>query len=183
MGELFSDFEIITAETDETMPDGVPLREAVAIIAERKGRAVLNSVSKSERGVVDDCLIIASDTMVEAGGYPLGKPKDDSDAYRMLRLLSGRAHNVHTGIAVFYRGSFVRSVASTRVYFKDLSDEQISAYIKTGEPMDKAGAYGIQGEAGMFVEKIEGDFDTVVGLSKDLTRTLVDQIIEKTKLK
>lgn len=166
LGELISDFEIITRDTDETLPVGMHPKDGVEILAIRKGRAVSD--------VTDgDCIIVSSDTLVELGGVPLGKPESREDAYRMLRLLSGKWHNVHTGVAV-HRGSDTFSgVATTRVKFGEMSDEDIYAYIDTGEPMDKAGAYGIQGLGGRFVEEFDGDYDTVVGLSMRLTRELI----------
>ena len=94
----------------------------------------------------------------------------------MLTALSGKAHNVHTGVAVRLGAQVVSGRRSTAVYFKELSREQIGAYVDSGEPMDKAGAYGIQGGAGAFVEKIEGDFDTVVGLSRSLVRELCAEL-------
>ena len=94
----------------------------------------------------------------------------------MLRMLSGNYHNVHTGIAVHYSDAVISGVASARVKFKPLSDEEIYAYIDGGEPMDKAGAYAIQGEGGKFIEGFDGDFDTIMGLSVSLTKKLIDAI-------
>ena len=94
----------------------------------------------------------------------------------MLRKLSGNYHNVHTGIAVHYAGGVISGVASARVKFKPISDEEIYAYIDGGEPMDKAGAYAIQGEGGKFIEGYDGDFDTIMGLSVSLTKRLIDEI-------
>ena len=94
----------------------------------------------------------------------LGKPKDEEDAKRMLRLLSGRVHTVDTGVSVSHNGHIETFTETTKVWFKELTDEEIDDYVATGEPMDKAGAYGIQGEGTLLVEKIEGDFFNVVGL-------------------
>ena len=93
----------------------------------------------------------------------------------MLKLLSGNFHNVHTGVAVHHRGGVFSGVASARVKFKQLSDEEIYAYIDGGEPMDKAGAYAIQGEGGKFIEGYEGGFDTIMGLSVELTASLIER--------
>ncbi len=183
LADLYPNFEILTEAVDESLPKNLSLSDAVAAIAERKGRAVLNRLHKLQRPDLDECIIISSDTMVEVAGVPLGKPKDEQDAYKMLSLLSGREHSVHTGIAVFCRDSVISSVATTKVFFKKLSEREILEYIKTGEPMDKAGAYGIQGGAGKFVEKIQGDFDTVVGLSRGLTKEMVERIISQAELK
>ena len=168
LGEIYDDFEIITAETDETLPEGVHPREGVAILAVRKGAAVREMVG-------DDALIISSDTLVELGGIPLGKPVDEADAERMLTSLSGKAHNVHTGVAVHYRGRVFSGTDSTAVIFKEITVEEIREYISGGEPMDKAGAYAIQGEGGKFIAGYDGDYDTVVGLSLKLTKELINK--------
>ncbi len=169
LSEIVDEFEILTADCDEALPEGVHPRDGVEILAVRKGEAVLKNVP-------EDALIISSDTLVELGGKPLGKPKDKDDAYNMLRTLSGKAHNVHTGVAVHFGGRVVSGVDSTAVYFKELTDTEIDEYIATGEPMDKAGSYGIQGLGGKFVTKYDGDFDTVVGLSVKLTKRLMDEV-------
>lgn len=166
LGELYNNFEIITEETDETLPKGLHPREGVAVLAERKGRAVMEKVG-------EEALIISSDTLVELGGIPLGKPKDEDDACRMLSSLSGKAHNVHTGVAVHYKGRVFRGTDSTAVIFREISLEEIREYIASGEPMDKAGSYAIQGIGGKFVSGYEGDYDTVVGLSLRLTKELI----------
>lgn len=175
LGEIYGSFEIITEETDESLPSEIHPREGVAILAQRKGEAVFNA-QKDLRDDIDECLIISSDTLVEKDGEALGKPVSREDAHRMLRSLSGCTHNVHTGVAVRYRGKTVARTASTEVSFYELSDEEIEAYIDSGEPMDKAGAYGIQGLAGKFVSGISGDFDTVVGLSLTLLRALILEV-------
>ena len=177
LSSLFSDFEIITADADESLGDMTP-KEGVRVLAERKGRALfdMQNICGEE---LSQSLIISSDTLVEKDGVPYGKPTDEEDAYRMLSSLSGSRHNVHTGVAVHYRGRVYSGVATTEVRFFDIADEEIRAYIATGEPMDKAGAYGIQGGAGRFVEGIDGDFDTVVGLSVKLTQTLVDEALRE----
>ena len=160
-------FDIKVSETDESFGEYIHPSEAVRILAERKGRATLDAL-----GTDADKFIISSDTLVEIGGKPLGKPASESDAFLMLRELSGKRHNVHTGIAVHCNGRVYSGVATTGVYFKELSDAEILDYIATVEPMDKAGSYGIQGLGGKFVEKIDGDFDTVVGFSVKLLQSL-----------
>ncbi len=166
LGKIYPEFDIISADADETLPKGMHPREGVRILAERKGRAILKDVP-------EDALVISSDTLVEADGVPFGKPEDEVDAHRMLKLLSGRDHFVHTGVAVHYLDKVYSGTDSTRVRFKPLSDEEIRSYIAGGEPMDKAGAYAIQGEGGKFVSEYEGAFDTVVGLSLELLKELV----------
>ena len=142
------------------------------MLAVRKGKAVSSFLP-------DDCLVISSDTLVELDGKPLGKPADQEDAVKMLKALSGRTHYVRTGIAVRYKGRVFSETSSSAVIFKSLSDEEIIAYVKSGEPMDKAGAYGIQGEGGKFVCKYEGDFDTIVGLSLRVTEKLIRKALEE----
>ena len=95
----------------------------------------------------------------------------------MLKALSGRGHNVHTGVAVHYKGRVYSGVDTTRVIFRELSDSEIAEYVATGEPMDKAGSYGIQGLGGRLVESYEGNFDTVVGLSVNLTKKLIEEAV------
>lgn len=170
LSAVCKNFEIKTAETDEHLPPSVHPRDGVEILAVRKGRAVLDTLDESEAA---DSVIISSDTLVELSGVPLGKPADAADAADMLRSLSGKRHNVHTGIAVHARGGVFSGVATTGVYFRDMSDGEIEDYIATGEPMDKAGSYGIQGLGGKFVDRIEGDFDTVVGFSMRLLGELL----------
>jgi septum formation protein len=168
LGEIINDFEIVTKEVDESLPSEIHPRDGVEILAIRKGAAVAENLTP-------DCLIISSDTLVEIGGVALGKPNDKADAFNMLRLLSGKAHNVHTGVAIHYRGKIFSGVATTQVHFKELNDDEIFDYIESGDPMDKAGSYGIQSGGGKFVDHIEGDYDTVVGLSMRLVKLLLDK--------
>ena len=111
-----------------------------------------------------DSLVIGADTIVELDGEILGKPADRDDAFRMLRALSGREHRVYTGVALAVPEKSLCRAECTRVFFREMTDREIDAYITSGEPMDKAGAYGCQGLAGLFVERIEGDYFNVVGL-------------------
>ena len=164
-------FEIITEEVDESVSDGILPKDAVRILAERKGKAV------AVREDCRDALIISSDTLVELDGAALGKPVDRRDAVRMLHSLSARSHYVRTGVSVSYKGKVFSGVASTEVVFYPLTEAQINSYVESGEPMDKAGAYGIQGGAGKFVKEYIGDFDTVVGLSLSLTERLINQAL------
>ena len=164
-------FEIITEEVDESVEEGALPIDAVCILAERKGRAVASKVDSH------DTLVISSDTLVELDGVALGKPTDKEDAVRMLTALSGRGHFVRTGVSVSYNGRVITDVASTEVVFYPLTDGDIMSYVESGEPMDKAGAYGIQGGAGKFVKEYMGDFDTVVGLSLALTERLIVEVL------
>ena len=108
--------------------------------------------------------VIAADTIVVLGDKILGKPADSADAVRMLRELSGREHEVKTATTVFYQDKTLLRVVTTKVHFRMLSEKETGWYVKTGEPLDKAGAYGIQGKGAVLVEKIEGSYDNVVGL-------------------
>ena len=149
------DFTVRAADIDETMnPDAAPADE-VARLSREKALAV-------ERE--EDDLIIAADTIVVCDGERLGKPRSEQDAVRMLRLLSGRDHQVMTGLTVVRGGEAVTCTEVTDIHFRELSDREIRAYIATGEPMDKAGSYGIQGGAAMFVTGLKGDYFNVVGL-------------------
>ena len=169
LAQIVDNFEIITADVDENLGFEAHPRTEVVHLAIKKGAAVAKDYQSD--------VVISSDTLVEVDGVALGKPKDKDDAFRMLKSLSGRAHNVHTGIAVHYSGLCYSGVATTAVYFREMTDDEINDYIDSGDPMDKAGSYGIQSGGGKFVEKIEGDYDTVVGLSIRLTKSLIDEAL------
>lgn len=155
LGILGKPFCIRVADIDETMDKTDDPAHQVGLVSCRKAMAV-------EREAED--VVIAADTIVVCDGQILGKPKSPADASRMLHLLSGRAHQVMTGLTVA-QGDKVRTVTEiSDVFFRELSDAEIAAYIATGEPMDKAGAYGIQGKASIFVTGIEGDYFSVMGL-------------------
>jgi septum formation protein len=148
--------EVQPADIDESpLPD-----EAPAPHAERLAREKAAVIAAREH----DALVIAADTIVVVDGRILGKPTDQRDAARMLSQLSGRDHIVCTAVAVARDGAVRSTVVTVRVRFRELTDTQIAAYIATGEPMDKAGAYGIQGFGATIVEHIEGDFFAVMGL-------------------
>ena len=150
-------FEIVTADIDETMDPSLPVTDEVARISAQKAAAVASGLS-------DDSVIISADTIVELDGILMGKPRDKDDAFNMLKNLSGKSHNVHTAVTVLSGNKHLTRVVTTAVNFRNLSDDEITAYINTLEPMDKAGAYGIQGRASKFVTGITGDYFNVVGL-------------------
>ncbi|MBO7151140.1 MAG: septum formation protein Maf [Clostridia bacterium] len=164
-------FEIKVADCDETFPLGTPPVNAVELLARRKGEAVAKELPEGT-------LVIASDTLVELDGAPLGKPKDEKDALRMLTALSGNTHYVRTGVAVFFGGRVLSSADSTAVTFYEKSEADLLSYIKTGEPADKAGAYAIQGIGSFLVKEINGSYDTVVGLCMDVLRDLIFRILQ-----
>ena len=144
----------------------LPPREAVLEISGRKARAA----ALRHPG----CVVLSADTLVDAAGEPLGKPRDAADAARMLRLLSGSWHQVHTGVTVIGAdGAAHQAVDTTDVHFAVMTECEIEAYVRTGECMDKAGAYAIQGRAGMWIDRIEGSFSNVIGLPMELTRRLL----------
>ena len=148
--------EVRPADIDESLLPG----EAPAAHAERLARGKAHTIAERE----PDAVVIAADTIVVVDGDVLGKPRDATEAHAMLRRLSGRTHTVLTAIAVA-RGALTESaVESVDVTFRDLSDDEIGAYIATGEPMDKAGAYGIQGYGATIVERVDGDYFSVMGL-------------------
>ena len=150
--------EVRPADVDETLRDG----EDPAAYCERLAREKALAVARALDG---DAVVIGSDTTVVVDGVVLGKPEDDADARRMLRTLSGRSHVVLTGVAVA-RGSRLESgVETVGVTFRALDDAEIDAYVRTREPMDKAGAYGIQGFGATIVSRIEGDYFAVMGLA------------------
>ena len=159
MREAGFDTRVIPANIDETaLPDEGPF-DLVERVARAKAAAVAKEHAKEGEPVV------AADTIVALDGELLGKPADEADARRMLHALSGKTHQVATGVCIVRDGSAESFVDITDVTFYELTHDEIDAYVATGEPMDKAGAYGIQGRHGrMLVEKIDGDFYNVVGL-------------------
>lgn len=164
-------FEIIVADADESSDIRDP-HELVATLAARKGRAVLGKLD----GDTVDTLIIASDTLVYADGEFLGKPRDKTDAERMIRMLSGERHEVVSGIYLYLNGKEVSAATATGVVFDKMTEGEIAAYLATDEPYDKAGAYAIQGKASAYISGIEGDYFNVVGLPVNLLkRTLKER--------
>ena len=150
------EFEIFTADIDETMDPALSAEQAVAAVCERKARAV----GEGHPGR----LIVAADTIVVVDETILGKPHCEDEARQMLHSLSGRSHTVMTGFCLWRDGACETHVETTKLWFRDLSDGEIDAYVATGSPMDKAGAYGIQDQAAVFVQRLEGDYYNVMGL-------------------
>ena len=151
------EFSIIPAKGEETIPHGAGPEETVRVLSRQKAAAVAKEASPED-------VIIAADTIVWYGDMLLGKPRSEQEAARMLSALSGNTHHVYTGVTVRKGDKVLSAAECTSVKFRKLSGREIDAYIATGEPMDKAGAYGIQGVACLFVEGIEGDFFNVMGL-------------------
>lgn len=149
--------EIIPAVGEESAPEGLGPDELVICLARQKAEEV------AQKRSADD-VIIAADTIVWVDGTVYGKPHDEAHAKRMLQSLSGRQHEVYTGVCVIHEGRTVCGFERSAVCFRELEDSEIDAYIATREPMDKAGAYGAQGKAALFVKGIDGDFFNVMGL-------------------
>ena len=156
LGFLFPRFTVRVSEADETLPEGIAPDEAVRTLALRKARAVAPEAPGA--------LVIGADTVVAIDGLILGKPRDAADAAGMLRRLSGRTHQVYTGVALLGGGREECFHECTGVTFAPLTDGEIAWYLSTGEPFDKAGSYGIQGYGARFIERISGDYFTVMGL-------------------
>ena len=150
------EFTLVTADIDETPLPGEDHRSYTLRLADAKARAVLV--------LHPDAIVIGADTTVAVDAELLGKPRDRDDAARMLRLLRGRGHEVTTGIAVLTRDQTLSEAVTTQVFFSDMTEADIAAYVATGEPMDKAGAYAIQGRVAQWIPRIEGDYSNVVGL-------------------
>jgi septum formation protein len=163
-------FEAIAADVDETLRKGEVAEDYVLRLAGEKAGAVA--------ALRPFGLVLGADTVVVIDGDILGKPRDADDARRMLRCLSGRWHEVLTGVSIIRAesGKRLSELARTRVRFAEMSEEEIDWYIATGEPMDKAGAYAIQGHASLFIEAIDGEYWNVVGLPVRLIYELVRKL-------
>ena len=148
-------FTVQVADIDETMDDTLPPYDEVV----RVSRAKAEAISREK-----DDIVVAADTIVGCAGQTLGKPRTEAEAAQMLRLLSGRDHQVMTGMTVLRGDRAVTCTEVTDIHFRELSDKEIESYIATGEPMDKAGSYGIQGGAALFAERMVGDYYNVMGL-------------------
>ena len=148
-------FTVRVADIDETMDAAKSPMDEVARVSRLKAEATPRD---------HDDVVVAADTIVVCGGKVLGKPADEDDAFRMLKLLSGKDHQVMTGLTVLRGENVIVHTEVTDIHFRELSDKEIYAYIATGEPMDKAGAYGIQGGAALFAAKMVGDYYNVMGL-------------------
>ena len=155
MGLFRVPFAVRVADIDETMDPEQAAYDEVARVSRLKALAVPRQ---------PEDVVIAADTIVVCEGRVLGKPRDEEDAVSMLRLLSGRDHQVMTGMTVLRDDEIVTHTEVTRIHFRDLHPEEVSAYIASGEPMDKAGSYGIQGGAALFCQRMAGDYYNVMGL-------------------
>ena len=163
-------FSVRVADIDETMDPSRPYEE-VARVSRLKAQAAVQSA---------DELVIAADTIVVCDGQILGKPKTEEQAVQMLSMLSGKKHQVMTGLTVLQGEKCVCCTEVADVYFRPLSKEEIAGYVRSKEPMDKAGAYGIQGGAAIFVERIEGDYYNIMGLPVCRLSMILKEFLEET---
>lgn len=157
LGRMGLEFVTQASKIDESAFDGLEARELVATLSREKAQWIARQLD-------GEALVIGADTVVVRDGAALGKPKDAEDAVAMLLSLAGRDHQVCTGVTVCRGDRVLTQVEETQVTFRDLTEAEVRQYVSTGEPMDKAGAYGIQGLGGLLVEGIRGDYSNVVGL-------------------
>lgn len=161
--QIGAEFEIIPAKGEEILTSTKP-EQAVLELSRQKAEEVAGTLSREAGNIV----VLGADTVVALDGNILGKPKDKEDAARMLGMLNGREHSVFTGVTMIARGLDSEQIISfyqeTKVFMYPMTSRQIQAYTDTGEPMDKAGSYGIQGKGAVYIEKIAGDYNNVVGL-------------------
>ncbi len=178
--QIGMDFDIVVSDADESGADKtLPVGMYVQELAMLKGAAAAKFLRERGR---KKAIVISADTVVAADGKILGKPKDEEEAFAMLSALSGREHEVYTGICVMrlLDGFSVADSVKTSVWFNELSEDKIRRYIKSGEPMDKAGAYGIQGKGAVLVKQIDGDYFNVVGLPLSRLAQILENDFEKT---
>lgn len=166
---ITDDFEILPADCEEVLPEGVEVFDVPEFLAVQKAM----NVSKKR----PDAMVIGCDTVVIVDGEILGKPHTEEKAFEMLKKLSGKAHNVVSGVCICYKGKTMSFSQNTLVGFYPLSDEEILSYIRECDPLDKAGSYGIQDRGGLFVKEIIGDYYNIVGfpiarLSKEMEKMI-----------
>lgn len=165
--QITSQFEVVPSSIEEKVDYGLRPEENVRLLA----RAKAEDVAKN----YPDCWVIGADTLVTLHQEILGKPVDVPDALKMLRRLSGKEHRVATGICVVSPGKTLDKAITSKVRFKSLTDEEIINYVQTGEPMDKAGAYAIQGEGSFMIRDFSGSKDNIIGLPIDALKTLLEK--------
>lgn len=169
LSQIGLDFRVVTSNVEETTDKNTP-EEMVLELSKKKAEAVacsnaaVQDCAAAAFGDDDKYVIIGADTIVYADERVLGKPKDRDDAFLMLKRLSGKCHSVFTGVTLISGAERISFFEETKVFVYNMTDDEIWSYIDTGEPMDKAGAYGIQGAFAAFVSGIEGDYNSVVGL-------------------
>jgi septum formation protein len=178
-------FEVLSVPVAEDPLPGESAAALVRRLAALKARAAFTAAQLDPRfanlPAHDPLLVLGADTIVTVDDQILGKPANPSDARRMLRLLSGRTHQVLTAVSILTRSAEESATESTAVTFASLSDDEIAAYVATGEPMDKAGAYAIQGYAGRWIPRIRGCYFNVVGLPIALVTSIVEGMTERSR--
>jgi septum formation protein len=168
LANLGFEYQIVPSDADESL-EGVPPEFAAQTLAERKALSVSAKFPAAR--------VLGYDTLVYAAGAILGKPKNEADAFRMLSLLNGRSHEVRTGVALCCGGqTLYTSQETTKVFFRSLTDAELWSYIRTGEPMDKAGAYGAQKYGARLIKRVEGCFYNVVGLPIEKTMEALNSV-------
>lgn len=172
-------FHVFSVKVSENLEKNLTVDEQILAIARRKAEASFQAYKPSKQ---EHFLILSADTMVVVDGIPLGKPRDEGEATEFLSLLSSRDHLVKTAVVIMEGSSSSREclkmkhgLQTTQVFFRHINEREILEYIESGEPMDKAGAYGIQGGGGNFVEKVIGPFDNVIGLPIELVKNLLQE--------
>ena len=166
LGELGITPVVCPTDADETIEEPIAPEETVELLSKRKAEAYTKELLENE-------ILITADTVVALGNKILGKPADEADAIDMLTSLSDTEHIVCTGVTLVSKNKTVTTHDTTKVRFREMTEEEIKAYVDTGDPMDKAGSYGIQGEAGKFVEYISGSLNNVIGLPTELIENIL----------
>ncbi|WP_223608360.1 nucleoside triphosphate pyrophosphatase [Chryseobacterium sp. OSA05B] len=169
LSSLGFDFEVVKIDCEEILPDGIEIREAAAYLSELKAKAF--------RNLTGDEVLLTADTVVAAEGQILGKPKDEDDARQMLRLLSGKTHQVYTGITIKSADKTFTETDVADVELDEMTDDEINYYIQNYKPFDKAGSYGIQEWLGMAkITRLNGSFYTIMGLPTHLVYKILNEI-------
>lgn len=166
------EFTVRVSDADESLPDGICAPDAVKLLSRRKAEAVYGTLIPGD-------IIVAADTVVELSGKILGKPRDSEDAFLMLSALSGKTHSVYTGVTLLSGSTADTFAVKTEVEFFELTKAEIREYILSGEPADKAGAYGIQGKGSLLVKGIHGDYFNVMGLPVSETARRIKKLQEE----
>ena len=184
---MCENFRVIPSDCDEKIPEDVTPELAPEYLSAIHLHFIPEYLSgikcRCIASVYDLSVVIGCDTVVICDGEVLGKPVDEADAIRMLKMLSGKTHHVVTGVTLGRGCRYSSFSVDTAVTFRELSDQEIKAYVKSGEPMDKAGAYGIQGLGALLVEKIDGDFYNVVGLPVSRLAEELHEFLKKVQSK
>ncbi len=166
IGELGITPIVCPTDADETITEKLTPDKFVEVLSKRKADAYTEQLGEND-------ILIAADTVVALGDEILGKPTDPQNAFDMLKSLSGSTHSVFTGITVKSKTKSITACDETKVIFREMTDDEIWEYVDSGDPMDKAGAYGIQGEAGKFVSAIDGSLNNVIGLPTELLKEIL----------